>query len=184
MKKRKNIIGIVCILISFTVGLIIGEIDIKPSDNQETESTSEITEVETIETEESRIIEETETESDTEVSTEPVIEYVSLGEFRITAYCDCKKCCGKWAENRPLDKNGNPIVIGASGKVLIPDYSIAVDPSVIPYGTKVYIDGHEYIAHDTGGTIDGNRIDLYMGSHEDALEWGVRYREIFVKVGE
>lgn len=111
---------------------------------------------------------------------EPEIEYISLGEFRITAYCACKKCCGKWAENRPLDANGNPIVYGSTGKVLTAGYSIAVDPDVIPYGTKVYIDGREYIAHDTGGAIDENRIDLYMGSHEDALEWGVQYREVFV----
>lgn len=123
---------------------------------------------------------ETET-PEVETVIEPEIEYISLGEYRITAYCACKKCCGKWADSRPLDDNGNPIVYGASGKVLIPGYSIAVDPDVIPYGTKVYIDGREYIAHDTGGAIDGNRIDFYMGSHEDALEWGVQYREIFIK---
>ena len=112
--------------------------------------------------------------------TEPEIEYISLGEFRITAYCACKKCCGVWADSRPLDRSGNPIVYGASGNRLLAGYSIAVDPDVIPYGTKVYIDGREYIAHDTGGAIDGNRIDFYMGSHEDALAWGVRYREVFV----
>lgn len=137
------------------VGFLVGQIKSRPSDIRETESTIEPT-------------------------IEPIIEYVSLGEFRITAYCACKKCCDNWAECRPLDDNGNPIVYGASGKVLTSGYSIAVDPSVIPYGTKVYIDGREYIAHDTGGAIDGNRIDLYMGSHKDALEWGVQYREIFV----
>ena len=126
---------------------------------------------------------ESEVETETpEVETviESEIEYISLGEYKITAYCACKKCCGIWADSRPLDGNGNPIVYGASGMVLIPDYSIAVDPDVIPYGTKVYIDGREYIAHDTGGAIDGNRIDFYMGSHEDALEWGVQSREIFI----
>lgn len=113
-----------------------------------------------------------------ETETEPESEYISLGEFRITAYCACEKCCGTWANGRPLDDNGNPIVYGASGRVLIPGYSIAVDPDVIPYGTTVYIDGREYVAHDTGGAIEGNRIDIYMGSHTDALEWGVQYREI------
>ena len=119
-----------------------------------------------------------ETEAEAEAEPEPESEYISLGEFRITAYCACEKCCGTWANGRPLDDNGNPIVYGASGRVLIPGYSIAVDPDVIPYGTTVYIDGREYVAHDTGGAIEGNRIDIYMGSHTDALEWGVQYREI------
>ena len=110
----------------------------------------------------------------------PKIEYVSLGEFRITAYCSCKKCCDKWADSRPLDENGNPIVYGASGEVLIPEYSVAVDPTVIPYGTKLYFNGNEYIAHDCGRAIKGNEIDLYFDSHEDALEWGVQYYEIFI----
>ena len=105
-------------------------------------------------------------------------EYTSLGEFKITAYCSCKKCCEQYADNRPNGK-----VYGASGAELKPNYSIAVDPDVIPYGTKVYIDGREYIAQDTGGAIAGNRIDLYMSNHEEALEWGVQYCEVFVKEG-
>ena len=104
---------------------------------------------------------------------EPKIEYISLGEFKITAYCSCSKCCGKWAYNRP-----NGIVYGASGNELIPNYSIAVDPNVIPYGTKVYFNDNEYVAHDCGGSIKGNRIDLYFNSHDDALEWGVQYYDV------
>lgn len=96
-----------------------------------------------------------------------------LGEFVLTAYCSCEKCCGKWALNRPKDEDGNDIVYGASGSVLKAGVSVAVDPSVIPYGSKVYIDGVEYVAHDCGGAIKGNRIDVYFGdSHETALEFG------------
>ena len=78
----------------------------------------------------------------------------SMGEFKVTAYCSCEKCCGEWAMNRP-----DGIVYGSSGEELIPGYSIAVDPKVIPYGTEVIIGGNRYIAHDTGGAIKGNRID-------------------------
>ena len=67
---------------------------------------------------------------------EEIPEFQSLGEFNITAYCACEKCCGVYALNRPMDENGNPIVYGASGEVLIPEYSVAVDPEVIPYGTQ------------------------------------------------
>ena len=107
-------------------------------------------------------------------------ELIYLSEFKVTAYCSCKKCCGRWAKNRPVDEDGEEIVIGASGKRLVANYSIAVDPKVIPYGTKVYIDGIEYIAHDCGGAIKENRIDLYMASHQEAREWGVQYHDVYI----
>lgn len=53
--------------------------------------------------------------------------------------------------------------------------TIAVDPSVIPLGTKVYIPGYGYaICSDTGGAIKGNIIDLYLNSEEECLAWGRR----------
>ncbi|MFQ7566023.1 MAG: 3D domain-containing protein [Clostridium perfringens] len=53
--------------------------------------------------------------------------------------------------------------------------TIAVDPSVIPLGSKVYIPGYGYaIASDTGGVIKGNIIDLYMNSHDECISWGSR----------
>jgi 3D (Asp-Asp-Asp) domain-containing protein len=59
--------------------------------------------------------------------------------------------------------------------------SIAVDPAVIPYDSKVYIDGKEYIAHDCGGAIKGKRIDVYFESHQDALAFGVQYENVEVE---
>lgn len=50
---------------------------------------------------------------------------------------------------------------------------IAVDPSVIPLGSKVHVEGYGYaIAGDTGGAIKGNRIDLYVQNHSDAVAYG------------
>ena len=46
------------------------------------------------------------------------IEPVSLGEFKLTAYCSCSICCGKWAYNRPVDENGKEIVYGSIGERL------------------------------------------------------------------
>lgn len=114
-----------------------------------------------------------------EIEVEP--ELVSLGEFKLTAYCSCKKCCGKWAECRPLDEDGNEIVIGASGEVLTAGHSIAVDPKLIPYGTTVVINGKEYVAQDCGGSIKNNRIDVYFNDHAEALEFGVQYAEVFIQ---
>jgi 3D (Asp-Asp-Asp) domain-containing protein len=105
---------------------------------------------------------------------------ISLGEFKLTAYCSCRKCCGFWANGRPVDENGSDIVIGASGERLYQGVSVAVDPAVIPYDSKVYIDGKEYIAHDCGGAIKGNRIDVYFDNHEDALRFGIQYANVEV----
>lgn len=114
---------------------------------------------------------------------ETVVEHhnrVFLGEFKLTAYCSCHKCCDFWAYSRPIDENGNDIVIGANGERLYQGVSIAVDPEVIPYDSKVYIDGKEYIAHDRGGAIKGNRIDVYFDNHQDALDFGVQYASVEV----
>lgn len=118
------------------------------------------------------------------ITPEPVVEIEeiepeSLGEFTVTAYCECERCCGVWASKRP-----DGIVYGASGAELTPGYSIAVDPEVIPYGTIVTINGTEYIAQDTGGAIKGNKIDLYMASHEEALEWGKQSHEVFLSISK
>lgn len=99
--------------------------------------------------------------------------YVSLGEFRLTAYCPCSKCCGKWA-------NDAAVKVGSIGEHLVQGISIAVDPTVIPYRTHVYIEGHEYIAHDCGSSIKGNRIDVYFEDHSVAWDFGVQYKEVFI----
>lgn len=102
-------------------------------------------------------------------------DVINLGEFKITHYCACTKCCGKWADG-----------ITATGTKATEGRTIAVDPNVIPYGTEVtirYADGteHTYIAEDCGGAIKGNRIDVYMDSHGAALEAGVKYGDVFLE---
>ena len=106
---------------------------------------------------------------ESEITPEPEIERVSLGEYRITAYCACEKCCGAWADG-----------ITYTGTEATEGRTIAVDPDVIPLGSIVEINGAEYVAEDIGGAIKGDRIDLYFNSHQDALEWGVQYLDIFL----
>ena len=79
-----------------------------------------------------------------------------LGNFKITYYCACEKCCNK--------ADG----ITATGSRVAEGRTIAVDPSVIPYGTKVIIGGHIFTAEDCGGAIKQNHIDIYVNSHEEA----------------
>ena len=59
--------------------------------------------------------------------------------------------------------------------------TIAVDPSVIPLGTRVYVVGYGYaIAEDTGGAVQGNIIDLYMDSYSDCVNWGRRNVTVYI----
>lgn len=59
--------------------------------------------------------------------------------------------------------------------------TIAVDPSVVPLGSKVYVDGYGYaIASDTGGAIKGNKIDLYFNSASECDRWGRRSVNLLV----
>ena len=114
------------------------------------------------------------TGSITEVTTEePVVESNYLGTFCVTAYCGCSECCGAYAEGR------GDVVPGAIGEPLTANYSIAVDPNVIPLGSTVTINGQEYKAQDTGGLIKGNRLDMYFDNHEDAIQFGVQYMEVY-----
>ena len=61
-------------------------------------------------------------------------------------------------------------------------YTIAVDPKVIPLGTRVYIPqfGKIFVAEDTGSAIKGNKIDIFMNSYAKAMEWGIRYIDIII----
>ena len=106
-------------------------------------------------------------------------ELVSLGEYEITHYCSCEICCDEYAVGRPVDENGQEIVYTASGDRAEAGKTIAVDPAVIPLGSTVIIDGQTYIAQDTGGAIQGNRIDIYCSSHQEALELGVITAEVW-----
>ena len=110
----------------------------------------------------------------------PAPELESIGVFTLTAYCPCAKCCGIWGESRPEDESGNPIAYGSAGVELQEGVSVAVDPAVIPYGSEIVIDGHTYTAHDCGGAIKNNRIDIYFADHERALAFAVRSEEVFV----
>jgi len=112
---------------------------------------------------------------------QPKTELVSLGEFRITAYCHCEKCCGDWSKDRPTDEDGKLLVYTASGELAVEGMTIAADTSVLPFGTEVIIDGNRYIVQDRGRVIKNNRIDVYFENHQDALEFGVQYKEVFIE---
>ena len=94
---------------------------------------------------------------------------INLGKFKLTAYCSCEKCCGK--------SDG----ITSTGTKATQGRTIAVDPKVIGYGSKVKINGKEYVAEDCGGAIKSNHIDVFFNNHQDALDFGVQYANVYIK---
>lgn len=88
--------------------------------------------------------------------------------FKVTAYCPCSKCCGKWS-------NG----ITAMGTTAKAGRTVAAS-SQFSFGTKLLINGKVYTVEDRGGAIKGNRIDMYVNSHSEALRWGVKYLPVKV----
>lgn len=59
--------------------------------------------------------------------------------------------------------------------------TVAVDPRVIPLGTKLYIEGYGLaIAEDTGGAIKGNKVDVYVNSYDEAINWGRRQVNVYI----
>jgi len=110
-------------------------------------------------------------EANTQEKAEPAKEQTETQEkaegktisVTATAYtANCGGCSGVTATG--VDLNSNP-----NAKV------IAVDPNVIPLGSKVYVEGYGYAtAADTGGAIKGNKIDVHMATNQEALNWGNR----------
>lgn len=103
---------------------------------------------------------------------------VFLGEFTLTAYCPRRCCCGKWASGYT-----------ATGTLATEGRTIAVDPDVIPYGSRVLLiwpDGtqHSYIAEDCGGGVNGNHIDVFFNGHQAARVFGVQSAMAYLEAEE
>ncbi|MBQ9314690.1 MAG: 3D domain-containing protein [Clostridia bacterium] len=104
-------------------------------------------------------------------------DYEKVITVRATAYCLCQKCTGKTPSSAGYGHTASGIVITPGRDMKI----ISVDPSVIPLGTEVYVEGYGYaIAGDTGGAIKGNKIDVYKDTHSLALQWGVKNVNVYI----
>ena len=87
-----------------------------------------------------------------------------LGRFTLTAYCSCSICCGKWSGGGT-----------ASGTTPTPGRTIAM--AGVPFGTKLSINGQIYTVEDRG-TAYGH-VDIFMGSHSQALSFGMKYADVY-----
>lgn len=94
-----------------------------------------------------------------------------LIEWKLTAYCPCEQCSGKYGRHT------------ATGKIAKAGRTVAVDPKVVKYGTKIMIDGHEYTAEDCGGAVKGYHIDVFFDTHEEVEQFGKKYGYVYIKGG-
>ena len=94
--------------------------------------------------------------------------YISMGEFLLTYYCSCEECSGHWGTQT------------ATGSYCKQGRTVAVDPDVIAYGTKILIDDNVYIAEDCGSRVVGDHIDIYVDDHELVEKLGVKHKKIWL----
>ncbi|KGR76637.1 3D domain-containing protein [Ureibacillus sinduriensis] len=133
-----------------------------PSHEVSKESTSEATApVEKHDAPKASVTEETHPSTESSETKELIVE--------ATAYtASCEGCSGITSTGINLKENPNAKVI-------------SVDPSVIPLGSRVYVEGYgEAIAGDTGGGIKGNRIDVFIPSKQDAINYGVKQLKVTI----
>ena len=95
---------------------------------------------------------------------------VPLGTFKTTAYCPCYQCSEGWGRQT------------SSGALATANYTVAVDRRVIPMGSRLLINGQEYVAQDVGGGVKGNHIDIYFNTHGETRQHGVRNAEVYLIV--
>ena len=106
--------------------------------------------------------------------------FTYFGTFRITAYCSCVLCTEHYALDRPWVGN-REIAITASGAVAEAGITIATDPRYVPWGTVLYIDGLGVrIAQDRGGGVRERHLDVFFGSHQEAVDWGNQHRTVWI----
>ncbi len=114
--------------------------------------------------------EETDSEETAEEHAQTNHGLQSLGVFRTTGYCPCYQCSEGWGRST------------STGAIAKSSHTIAVDPRVIPYGTKLMINGVVYTAEDRGGGVKGNHIDIFFDNHAQTRQHGSRHQEVFLVV--
>ena len=96
-------------------------------------------------------------------SEDSVLTY--YGNCRITFYDVGPCCCGEYANG--YTASGEPAIVGWT-----------VANGSLPFGTKVLIDGQEYCVTDRG--VDGDQFDVLVSSHEEALQRGMYYADVYI----
>ena len=93
-----------------------------------------------------------------------------LGNFTLTAYCPCAKCCGKWAAANPDQAST------ASGARAVEGVTVAMGG--VPFGTQLSINGHIYTVQDRGTPY--GHVDIFFRDHASACAFGQKYADVYM----
>lgn len=94
--------------------------------------------------------------------------------MRVTAYCPCSECCGQYADG--MTACGHKIRPGDAFVAADKQYSFGAEMVVPGYNNNQPVK-----VLDRGGAIKGDRLDVFFDSHQQALEWGVKYLDVRVR---
>lgn len=91
--------------------------------------------------------------------------------MRVTAYCPCAKCCGEYSDG-----------MTACGHTIQPGDTFVAADGRYSFGTEMLIPGYSdskpVKVLDRGGAIKGNKLDVFFHTHQEALEWGVKFLDV------
>ncbi len=111
--------------------------------------------------------------NDFEITNKPTGQWHSV-RMRVTGYCPCSKCCGKYADG-----------ITACGHKIRPGDNFVAADRRYSFGTEMIIEGYNngqpIKVLDRGGAIRGNKLDAFFHTHKEALQWGVKYIDVKVR---
>jgi len=176
--------GLTMILLTATTCLLscIDVISHAETNRQTTLLRTNVTEVNTIS---QSVLNESETKAELEqpgpngTANNPLDNSEQSGEWqtvqmRVTAYCPCPKCCGKYSDGKT-----------ACGHKIRPGDAFAAADKRYSFDTEMIIAGYQngqpVKVLDRGGAIRGNRLDVFFHSHEEALEWGVKHLNVKIR---
>jgi 3D (Asp-Asp-Asp) domain-containing protein len=171
--NRITVLVIACVL-SFLAGVAYTKagmpITLLNATQTDTQSSSDESEVEVKAV---SIPEEQKEQLNTESKSEPTEKW-RMVRMKVTGYCPCSKCCGEYSDG--ITANGHKIQPG--------DTFVAADKRY-SFGTEMVIEGYNngkpVKVLDRGGAIKGNKLDAFFHTHQEALEWGVRYIDVKVR---
>lgn len=94
------------------------------------------------------------------------IDLIPMGQFYKTFYCPCYKCSEGYGRKTASQ------TCAESGR------TVAVDTDVINLGSRLLIDGEEYVAEDTGGRVVGDHVDIFVDTHDETIEGGTGHCDV------
>lgn len=174
MKKKIILCIILCIV--YLANLVVVSISFKREQTLQNENMKLKEEIETIEDEKLQVEEDyrklvdgyndlNEAYSKLKVEYDNLPKWRAIGIYKITNYCGCYECNGQWV--------GSPTKLGTN---YVEGRTVGVDTDYIPLGSKIMIDGHVYIAEDTG-SFSGQVIDVYVDDHS---KFDMKYKEVYI----